>query len=84
MEARLNAGPPRMLERAIEHLIPPLVREEVTGDLCERFRSPVRYVADAAAALPYLIVSQIKRATNGPAFALLAFTIFASFGGFST
>ena len=52
MEARLNAGPPRMLERAIERLIPPLVREEVAGDLWERFRSPARYVADAAAALP--------------------------------
>lgn len=82
METGLNAGPPRLLERAVAPLIPPVVREEIVGDLWERFRSPTQYFADAMLALPYLIASQTRRATEGRLFALQAFTIFASFGGF--
>lgn len=82
MEAGVSAGPPFLLECAVRRLIPPMVREEVAGDLWERFRSPGRYLAEATTTLPFLILSQAKRATNGPLFALQAFTIFASFGGF--
>ena len=39
MEPRLNAAPPAVLERAVTRLIPPAAREEVAGDLYERFRS---------------------------------------------
>ncbi|MBO9670019.1 MAG: hypothetical protein J7485_05840 [Sphingobium sp.] len=82
MEPGLSIAPPPALEKLVWRLLPPMVREEVAGDLWERFRSPLRYLADAASALPFLIVSQARRQTNGPLFLLQAFTIFASFGGF--
>jgi hypothetical protein len=82
METGLNTGPPRLLERAITPLIPAMVREEIAGDLWERFQSPARYIAEAAAILPFVIFSQARRATLAPLFALQAFTIFAAFGGF--
>jgi hypothetical protein len=82
METGLNPGPPRLLERMICPLIPPMVREVIAGDLWERFESPAHYVAEVAATLPFLIYSQARRATNGALFVLQAFTIFASFGGF--
>lgn len=82
METRLNAGPPRLLEQAVSILIPPMVREEVAGDLWERFRTPLRYLAEAAATLPFVVFSQARRATDGSLLALQIFTIFASFGGF--
>lgn len=81
VEPGLNAAPPPALEKLVWHLLPPMVREEVAGDLWERFRSPLRYLADAAATLPFLIVSQARRQTNGPVFLLQAFTIFVSLGG---
>ncbi len=36
MEPGVNAGPPVLLERALLSLVPPLVREELAGDLWER------------------------------------------------
>jgi len=82
MAPRLKAAPPLRLERLIARLLPPVVREEVAGDLWERYRTPGRYLTEAAAALPFLIMSQARRQTNGPLLMLQAFTIFASFGGF--
>jgi hypothetical protein len=81
MEPGLKAAPPPVLERLVWHLLPPVVREEVAGDLWERFRSPLRYVTDAAITLPFLIVSQARRQTNGPLFLLQGFTLFLSLGG---
>jgi len=82
MEPGLNNRPPRLLAGAIGWLIPPMVREEVAGDLWERFRSPLHYLIDAATTLPFILTSQIRRSTNGPLFGLQAFTLFASLGGF--
>ena len=82
MEPGLNIGPPPALEKLVWHLLPPVVREEVAGDLWERFRSPLRYLADALATLPFVIASQARRQTSGPLLLLQGFTIFASFGGF--
>lgn len=82
MEPGLNARPPRLLAGIIRRLLPPMVREEVAGDLWERFRSPLHYLLDAAAALPFILASQIRRSTNGALLGLQAFTLFASLGGF--
>lgn len=82
MESGLNNAPPPRLEKLVSRLLPPVVREEVAGDLWERFRSPGHYLAEAAATLPFLIMSQARRQTNGPLFLLQAFTLLTSFGGF--
>jgi len=81
MEAGLSSGPPRALERAVLWMVPPLVREEIAGDFWERYRSPLQYLADAAKALPYIVLSQARRATQMPLFLLLALTILAAHGG---
>ena len=81
MEPGLKHAPPPILEKIVWHALPPMVREEVTGDLWERFRSPIRYLADAALALPFLVFSQARRQTDGPLFLLQGFTIFVSLGG---
>lgn len=81
MEARLTSGPPPMLERAVLWLVPPVVREEVAGDLWERYCSPLQYLIDAIKALPWIVASQARRATQIPLFLLLALMVLASHGG---
>jgi hypothetical protein len=59
-------SPPPLLERLVLSLIPPAARETVAGDLCELYRSPSHYVASAAAVLPFVVASQIRRNLNLP------------------
>jgi hypothetical protein len=82
MEPSLNRAPPVSLERLITRVMPPAAREEVAGDLWERFRSSWRYVGEAAVTLPFVVVSQMRRATSGPKLMLEAFILFATLGGF--
>ena len=74
-------GPPAVLERAVLWLVPPQVREEVAGDLAERYRGPASYLADLAGTLPYVVWSQVRRGTDPALFLLIAFTLVASLGG---
>ncbi len=53
-----------MLETAVALLTPPARREDVIGDLHERYRSPLQYVADALQLLPAIVWSQIRRTTD--------------------
>ena len=76
----MTAGPPLALERAVLWLVPPQVREEVAGDLWERYRSPLGYLFDLVRALPYVVASQIRRATDPALFMLIAFTLVAALG----
>jgi hypothetical protein len=57
------------------------VREEVAGDLYERYRSPARYLADLARTLPHVIMSQLRRGTDPVLFLLVALTLIVSLGG---
>ncbi|MEO8307956.1 MAG: hypothetical protein ABI616_07940 [Pseudomonadota bacterium] len=66
----------------VRGLLPPMVREEVAGDLSERFSSSSRYFGEALVTLPYILFSQMRRATSGPMLLLEAFIVFASLGGF--
>jgi len=81
MEPGVNSGPPRILEAAVMRLIPPLAREEVAGDLWERYRSPAGYLADALRVLPFTLWRQLRRASDGPLVLLLGVAMYASFGG---
>jgi hypothetical protein len=69
------------LERVVLWLIPHPVREEMAGDLAERFRSAPGYLADLALALPWVVWSQMRRGTDWALFTLIAFTLIASLGG---
>lgn len=73
--------PPRLLEAAVTRLVPPMVREEVAGDLCERYRSPLAYLADAARVVPFIVARQVRRGSDGSLVALLGLVLFSSLGG---
>jgi hypothetical protein len=79
---KMEARPPELISRAVGILIPSCVREEVTGDLCERYKSPMQYLKEVVTMLPHLIASQIRRNTNAPMFGVQAFLLFFCFGGF--
>ena len=65
-----GSAPPRKLERLVALLVPPARREEVLGDLYERYKSPAQYAADAAVTVPQILASQIRR-TSDPGVVLL-------------
>ena len=80
-EPTMEARPPAFVDAIVRALIPPACREAVMGDLWERYTSPAGYLGDALRALPFLIVSRIRRTTNAPMVALAFLMLFASFGG---
>lgn len=61
--------PPASLEAFFARLIPPACREEVLGDLCEKYRSPFQYFFLAARTIPFVIVSRLRR-ISGPVLSL--------------
>jgi hypothetical protein len=60
-------------------LLPPGCREHVLGDLQERYRSPLGYLADAAGAVPAAIFGEILRVTPPPFILLEAILVYTSF-----
>ena len=63
-EPTMEARPPAFVDAIVRALIPPACREAVMGDLWERYTSPAGYLGDALRALPFLIVSRIRRTTT--------------------
>ena len=70
----MTSGPPRYLEVILEILLPPRRREELLGDLAERYVSPAQYARDVLTVLPAILWSQIRRTTGFEA-ALLEFCL---------
>ena len=48
----MKPGPPKTFEALVAVLVPPACREEVLGDLHERYGSPRQYGLDAASTVP--------------------------------
>jgi len=74
-------SPPRSLELLIGLLIPPACREEVLGDLHERFTNLPRYVADVLTSVPFVILSRIRRTTDFQVLLMEACVLYLSFWG---
>lgn len=55
--------PPAVLTRLATALIPPDAREHLVGDLCERYTSPGRFIADVLRGLPFALATRIRRTT---------------------
>jgi hypothetical protein len=76
-----SQGPPKAIEAVVALLIPPARREEVLGDLHERYHGAAAYLLDASRTVPHVVVNQVRRKAKprlviSEAFALyLAFTI---------
>jgi hypothetical protein len=75
----MPSGPSKKLENLAGLLIPPACREEVLGDLHERYTSPARYLTDAITTAPFVLFGRIRRVTDPQVFLLEALLIYASF-----
>lgn len=56
----MHTGPSRIAESMVAMLLPPACREEIVGDLHERFTSPPRYALDALRTVPLVVISRIR------------------------
>jgi hypothetical protein len=75
----MPAGPPRILERIIGLLIPPSRREDVLGDLRERYAGFGRYIVESIRTVPMVIFSAIRRTTDPQLFLTEALLLYVSF-----
>jgi hypothetical protein len=75
----MKQGPPKNVETIVALLTPPARREEVLGDLHERYASPRQYVVDAIRAVPLVVASQIRRTSDLGGLLLEAFALYLSF-----
>ena len=75
----MPSGPPKALESFVGLWIPPACREEVLGDLHEKYSGPWQYISLAMCVVPFVILSRIRRTTD--LFVLLtdALLIYGSF-----
>jgi len=75
----MRTAPPKPIEKLVAFFIPPACREEVVGDLHERFLSTPRYVADVLTTVPFVIVSRIRRTTDAVVFLMEAIVLYSSY-----
>ncbi|MBV8890757.1 MAG: hypothetical protein JO062_27850 [Bryobacterales bacterium] len=71
--------PPKLVEKAVALLIPPASREEVAGDLHERYRSLGHYVFETLQVLPCVIYSRIRRTSDARIVIIQALSLYLSF-----
>jgi len=72
-------GPSRIVEAIIAVFLPPACREEVLGDLYERYRSLQQYSLDALRTVPLVIMSRIRRTADPQLVLIQAFTLYIAF-----
>jgi hypothetical protein len=77
----MYSGPSKTTEAIVALFIPPACREEVLGDLHERYRSPRQYASDALRTVPLVIVSRIRRTADPQILLMQAFAVYLSFLG---
>lgn len=75
----MRPGPSKKMEAAAAFLIPPACREEVLGDLYERYKSGPQYIVDVVRTLPLVIWSQMRRMTEPRVFLLEVLAVCFSF-----
>jgi hypothetical protein len=75
----LEARPPILIDAVVRTSIPYACREHVLGDLWERYRSPLRFIVDAARTVPFVIASQIRRTSTVSAVLIQAFLLSVGF-----
>lgn len=77
----MPSGPSKLAEAIVAALIPPTCREEIAGDLHERFRSPAQYAADALMTVPLVIASRVRRTADPKSLLMQAFVSYLAFLG---
>ena len=76
----MRSNPPAVIELIVGLFVPPLVREQVLGDLAEQYTSPGQYVLDASRTVPAIVVSQIRRTSYFPLWPAIGLGLTAAFG----
>ena len=76
-----QAAPPRTAEEVEAWLVPPACRDEVVGDLHERYTSRGQYIAEAISTIPLVVGSRIRRTTDPQMLIMEAFALYLSFVG---
>jgi hypothetical protein len=74
-------GPSKAAEAIVAVFVPPACREEILGDLHERYRSPRQYGVDALCTVPLVIISRIRRTADPQVLLIQAFALYVSFLG---
>lgn len=73
--------PPKAAESLAAFLLPPACREEVLGDLHERYTSLPRYAADALTTIPLVILSRLRRTADPQVLLMQAFATYLAYVG---
>jgi len=77
----MDSGPSKTAEAIVAVFVPPASREEVLGDLYERYRSSGQYGLDALRTVPLVILSRIRRTADPQVLLMQAFALYVSFVG---
>jgi hypothetical protein len=77
----MNSGPSKLAEALAAAFTPPSCREEVIGDLHERYRSPRQYGLDVLRTVPLVVISRIRRTADPQLVVIQAFAVYVSFLG---
>ena len=77
----MRTAPPKTVEAVVGFLIPPACREDVLGDLHERYTCTRQYLMDALSTVPLVIASRIRRTTDPQVFLMEALLLYISFLG---
>ena len=75
----MESGPSKISEAAAVWLVPPACREEVLGDMRERYQGPARYLLEAAHVIPCVIYSRICRTTDAVVALMEAVSMYTAF-----
>jgi len=75
----MSTRPPRKLEAIVGFFLPPACREEVLGDLHERYTGRVQYTFLAMRVVPCVILSRIRRTAEAQVLLMEALLIYASY-----
>jgi hypothetical protein len=77
----MSSGPSKAAEAIVAVFVPPACREEVLGDLYERYSSPGQYGLDALCTVPLVIMSRIRRTADPQVLLMQAFGLYVSYLG---
>ena len=76
-----RSGPSRAAEAIVALLLPPVCREEILGDLHERYRGSAQYSLEVVCTVPLVIISRIRRTADPQVLLIQAFALYVSFLG---
>jgi hypothetical protein len=77
----MPSAPSKSAEAIVAILTPPACREEVLGDLYERYRSPAQYGFEALITIPLVILSRIRRTADPQVLMMQALALYLAFLG---